>query len=171
MILSRPCVAAFAYACVVGCASSGKPSGDASAKPTAGDESISLDGGDAVFAELGRKSFPYSKPRCFDAAVNALKNSGHGAERADLEPGTIVSRKLTVYRATRASSRTTFAAQTVDNKFYVQVTGDNAACTVAVTKLRAWANTLEVETRTRKWVAAHLRSFVRGVEQELADNP
>jgi hypothetical protein len=35
----------------------------------------------------------------------------------------------------------------------------------------AWSNTLEVDTRTRKWVAAHLRSFVRGVEEELADNP
>jgi hypothetical protein len=172
MILSRPCFASFAVASVIGCASSGKPPADSRAKPTPDDEMISLDGNDPVFAELGRKSFPHSKLRCFDASVNTLNNSGLGTERADLEPGTIVSRKVTVYRAEKATaSRTTFSVQTVDNKFYVLVTGDDTSCTVAVTKLRAWSNTLEVDTRTRKWVAAHLRSFVRGVEEELADNP
>jgi hypothetical protein len=56
----------------------------------------------------------------------------------------------------------------VSNRLYVQVGGDEKECTVAVTRLRAWHQTLEVPTRTRRWIEAHLRGFMTGVSTELA---
>lgn len=126
---------------------------------------VKLDGSDPVFA-VGRKVFPRPRARCLDAVVATLGNTGHGIEQQDPAAGTIVSRKAIVYTGTTASSAGTTDVQ-VWNKFYVQVSGNEAECQVAVTKLRAWHGTLEVESRSWNWAVAHLGSFMRGVEQEL----
>jgi hypothetical protein len=132
---------------------------------------IAVSGGDTVFAEDGDNAFPFARARCAEAVVRTFKNTGHGIETIDPSDGTITSGKAIVYEAHEQRRNGANVHVVVSNKFYVTVSGNEMECKVAVTKLRAWAQTIEVDTRTRKWVETHLRGFMRGVAQELATAP
>jgi hypothetical protein len=136
-------------------------------KPKAPNPMVPLTGEDAAFVERGRRSFPRSKMLCFEAVRRTFRNTGHGLDHSDPETGRVVSGKTTVYRGVQSKTSQTF--DIVDDKFYVRVDGDEVGCAVTVTKLRVWQNTVEVETRLRRWIEGQLGGFMRGVAAELAD--
>lgn len=155
-------VASLGVAAIEGCAT-----------PTAAKNNpmIGLNGGDAAFAAAATRTFPYSRMRCFEAVLATFRNTRGGRvgiARADPVAGTIVSSKWTVYSGTATNSQGQSYQAIVDNQFYVQVGGNDGSCTITVTKLRVWERTVEVATRQRGWVEAHLRGLMKGVEEEAS---
>jgi hypothetical protein len=159
-------VCAVALACsVAGCVAT-RPS----PAPERPDRMVSLRGDSEPFQRLGRKAFPQPKASCLEAVVRTFKNIGLGTEKADLESGVAVSGKATVHRAAVAlSGGGTVVQRTEDTKIYVRVTGSETTCDVDVRKLRLWRDTVELENGRESWLATQLRSFMIGVEQELAE--
>lgn len=161
----RAAVVAGLVSLLSGCAGTQPPS---TATPSTEDPMVGLTSAEPIFAGEGEKSFPHARTRCIDAVLRTFKNTGHGIETVERTTGAVVSGKRVVYYAEEARPNGSRVHAEVSNKFYVQVHGDEQQCVVAVTKLRVWAQTVEVETRTRRWVTAHLHGFMKGVAEELS---
>jgi hypothetical protein len=163
MRLMAAAVASLGLAVLGGCATAA----DAMRK----EPMIGLDHRDAAFVAAATRTFPYPRMRCFEAVISTFRNTRHGEagiEKADPASGAVISSKATVYSGTANFPNQTARQEIIDNKFFVQVRGEEASCTVTVTKLRVWDGTVEVERGRKGWVEHHLRGFMKGVEEEAS---
>ncbi len=129
---------------------------------------------DELYNNYLTRSYNYSKKKCFDATLAALKELEIGVEKQDREKGLITTEKSAFFRLVQVTGNqysATGQTFTATHKYYLQITGDNKSATVKTIRYRLWNNAVEQPDLNASWCKENVWDpFFNLIQEKLEEN-
>jgi hypothetical protein len=120
------------------------------------------------------RTYNYSKDKCFNATLAALKEHKTGVEKQDREKGLITTEKVEFFKlveVTGTQYHATGQTFTATHKYYLQITGDNKTATVKAIRYRLWRNAVEQNDLNASWTKENVWDpFFNTIKDKLEEN-
>lgn len=119
-------------------------------------------------------TYNYSKDKCFDATIAALKELEIDVEKQDKAKGLITTKKAEFFRVvqiTGSQYAATGQTFTGTHKYYLQITGNDKSTTVKAIRYRLWKNAVEQTELNAAWSKQNVWDpFFNLIREKLEEN-